>query len=123
MPESDELNATIGHIKYKVDSIDKDLDILLKFSGKAIVQEYITVLTSDPIMEAVYLQVDGQKTQQQIAQTISSSDPTVSRRISKLVELDLIELDRQTDAGRIYRYTKMEHLYKLSKLLTKEQTK
>ena len=35
MPESDELNAVIGHIKYKVDSMDRTLERLLRVNGKA----------------------------------------------------------------------------------------
>lgn len=120
MPESDELHAAINHLKYKVDSIDKGLEILLRFSGQEMIAEYITKLKEDAVMGRVYLCIDGRRTQQQIAQSVGTSEATVSRRIKKLEDIDLIELDRQIDDGKIYRYTKMERLYKLSKILEKE---
>ena len=61
MAESDELNAAINHLKYKVDSIDKGLEILLRFSGKDMISEYIGKFKSDPMMAKVYLCIDSQK--------------------------------------------------------------
>lgn len=70
MAESDELNAAIGHIKYKVDSMDRTLERLLRVNGKAMLADYLEQLGLDPVLKQVYLEVDGSKTQQQIAEAI-----------------------------------------------------
>lgn len=120
MPESDELSAAIGHIKHKVDSMDRTLERLLRVSGKAMLEEYVEQLKSDPILAKVYLAVDGIKTQQQIAKAISHAESTVTYRVRTLLELDLIELISQKDEGKVYQHTKMEKLFKISSRLAKE---
>ena len=55
MPESDELNAAIGHIKYKVDSMDRTLERLLRVNGKAMIADYMEQFAADPILAKVYL--------------------------------------------------------------------
>ena len=123
MPESDELNAAIGHIKYKVDSMDRPLDRLLRVNGKAMFVDYMEHLAADPILAKVYLSVDGYKTQKAISEDTGYSPAVITNRIKTLVDLDLIELLQVTKEGRIYQYTKMESIFKISRNLIKETTK
>ena len=124
MPESDELTAAIGHIKYKVDSMDRTLERLLRVNGKEMVAEYMEKFTADPSLAKIYLNIDGRATQKEIADKTGISEATVTRRIQILAdELDLVELARQTKEGKIYRYTKMEKIFNISKQLAKGQTK
>ncbi len=122
MPESDELSAAIGHIKYKVDSMDRTLERLLRVSGKAMLEDYVEKLKADPILAKVYLAVDGLKTQQQIAATVGNAESTVTDRVRKLLDMDLIELLKQKKEGKIYQYTKMERLFKIAQRLKKEMS-
>jgi hypothetical protein len=78
MPESDELSAAIGHIKYRVDSMDRTLERLLRVNGKVMLADYIEQLNTDPILTKVYLAIDGQKTQKEIAETIGNSNAAVT---------------------------------------------
>ena len=123
MPESDELNAAIGHIKYKVDSMDRTLERLLRVNGKAMIADYMEQFAADPILEKVYLSVDGYKTQKAIGEDTGYSPAVITNRIKTLVDLDLIELLRVTKEGKIYQYTKMESIFKISRNLIKETAK
>lgn len=119
MPESDELNAAIGHIKYKVDSMDRTLERLLRVNGKAMIADYMEQFNTDPILTKVYLAIDGRKTQKAVGEEIGYSAAVVTGRIKALVDLDLIELIRQTKEGKIYKFTKMESIFKISRNLAK----
>jgi DNA-binding MarR family transcriptional regulator len=124
MPESDELTAAIGQIKYKVDSMDRTLERLLRVNGKEMIAEYIEQFDADPSLAKIYLNIDGQSTQKDIADRTGISEATVTRRMHILVnELDLVELSRQTKDGKIYRYTKMEKIFNISKQIAKGQQK
>ena len=100
MPESDELNAVIGHIKYKVDSMDRTLERLLRVNGKAMIADYMEQFAADPILAKVYLSVDGYKTQKAISEDTGYSPAVITNRIKTLVDLDLIELLRATKEGK-----------------------
>ena len=117
MPESDELNAAIGHIKHKVDSMDQTLERLLRVNGKALISDLMEQFRADKMLKEVYLAIDGSRTQKEISKSTGHSEPTVSRRIETLKDLDLIELIRSSNDGKVYQYTKMEKLFKISKLL------
>lgn len=123
MPESDELSAAIGHIKYKVDSMDRTLERLLRVNGKAMIADYMEQFAADPILAKVYLSVDGHKTQKAIGEDTGYSAAVITNRIKVLVDLDLIELLRVTKEGKIYQYTKMERIFKISRNLIKETVK
>lgn len=123
MPESDELNAAIGHIKYKVDSMDRTFERLLRVNGKAMIADYMEQFAADPILAKVYLSVDGYKTQTAISEDTGYSPAVITNRIKTLVDLDLIELLQVTKEGKIYQYTKMESIFKISRNLIKETTK
>lgn len=123
MPESDELNAAIGHIKYKVDSMDRTLERLLRVNGKAMIADYMEQFAADSILAKVYLSVDGDKTQKEIGENTGYSAAVITNRIKTLVDLDLIELLRVTKEGKIYQYTKMESIFKISRNLIKETAK
>lgn len=119
MPESDTLAAAIGHIKYKVDSMDRTLEHLLLVNKDQIMAGLMEKFHNDSTLVKVYQAIDGRKTQKEIGSDISVSDPTVSRRINSLLEMDLIELVRSTKDGKVYQYTKMERLLKINRELEK----
>ena len=123
MAESDELSAAIGHIKFKVDSMDRTLERLLRVNGKAMLADYLEQLGRDPVLRQVYLEVDGSKTQQQIAEAIGKSNATVTGKTKRLEELDLIELVRYDNRGKLFQHTKMETIFKISRELEKETSK
>ena len=123
MAESDELSAAIGHIKFKVDSMDRTLERLLRVNGKAMLADYLEQLDRDPVLRQVYLEVDGSKTQQQIAEAIGKSNATVTGKTKRLEELDLIELVRYDNRGKLFQHTKMETIFKISRELEKETSK
>ena len=107
MPESDVLSAAIGHIKYKVDSMDRTLEHLLLVNRNQIMTEVLDRFNSDPSLVKIYKTIDG------------ISEATVSKRLRILLDLDLIEMVRSTPEGKVYQYTKMERLFKISRELDK----
>lgn len=117
MPESDELYGAIGQIKSKVDSMDKTLERLLRVNGKAMIADYMEQFAADPILAKVYLSIDGCKTQKAIGEATRYSPAVITGRIKTLVDLDLIELSLITREGKIYQYTKMESIFKISQKL------
>ena len=119
MPESDVLSAAIGHIKYKVDSMDRTLEHLLLVNRNQIMTEVLDRFNSDPSLVKIYKTIDGIKTQKEIAANIGISEATVSKRLRILLDLDLIEMVRSTPEGKVYQYTKMERLFKISRELDK----
>jgi DNA-binding MarR family transcriptional regulator len=119
MPESDELNVAIGHIKHKVDSMDRTLERLLRVNGKAMIADYLEQFRTDSLLGRIYLAIDGKKTQKELISEIGCSQPTISRRLQILQELDLIETIQTGRDGMSYQYTRMEKLFNISRTITK----
>lgn len=119
MPESDELNVAIGHIKHKVDSMDRTLERLLRVNGKVMMDDYLEKFRTDPLLVKIYLAIDGKKTQKELITEIGCSQPTISRRLSTLQDIDLIETIRIGRDGLSYQHTRMEKLFKISRAITK----
>lgn len=116
MSESDELYATVNYIKHKVNALEK-IEMLNLRSNKALHEEYTSLLQEDPLLLGVYKAIDGAKSQKEIANTISTTEKTVSVKIKKLVEYGLIEIkDVGANGTRIYKHSVAEQAFKLTHL-------
>lgn len=116
MSESDELYSTVNYIKHKVDALEK-IEMLNLRSNKALLEEYTEILQNDSTLLQIYKAIDGTKSQKEIADIISSSEPSVSRKMQKLLEYGLIEIKEVGAKGkRVYKHTVAEQAFKLSRL-------
>lgn len=116
MSESDELYITVNYIKHKVDALEK-IEMLNLRSNKALHEEYISILQTDPLLLKVYKAIDGAKSQKEIASVVSTTEKTVSVKIKKLAEHGLIEIKNVGTKGeRIYKHSVTEQAFKLTRL-------
>lgn len=116
MSESDELYTTVNYIKHKVDALEK-IELLNLRSNRALYEEYASIFQSDLLLLSVYKAIDGTKSQKEIADTIPTTEKTVSIKIKKLVELGLIEIkDVGANGTRIYKHSVAEQAFKLTRL-------
>ncbi len=115
MGESQELFASVNYIKNKIDTMEK-IELLQLRSNKALREEYISMLQSDILLLKVYKEVDGKKSQKEIAATLNTAESSVSAKITKLFNYGLVEIKEISSNRRIYRHTIAEQAFKLTKL-------
>lgn len=116
MSESSELFATVNYIKHKVEALEK-IEILNLRSNRELKDEYISILQADPLLFLVYKAIDGEKAQNEIADTIKTTAKSVSVKIKKLLEYGLVEIKTiGTKGERIYKQSVAEQAFKLTKI-------
>ncbi len=115
MSESDELYTAVNYIKHKVDALEK-IELLNLRSNKALRDEYISLLESDEWLLKIYKEIDGVKAQKEIAKILNTNDAMISRKISKLSEVGLIEIKEVIGNQRIYKHSVAERAFKLTGL-------
>jgi hypothetical protein len=102
-----ELFHQVRLINSRVTGIEATTEVLLRADGAKIRDPFLEEVRTDTQLGRVYLEVDGQKGQREIAAAlkaagIRTSEATVSRKIDKLRESHFIVLRTQTKAGKIY---------------------
>lgn len=112
MSESQELYASVNYIKHKVEAIEK-IELLNLRSNKALREEYVSILQSDEWLLKVYKEIDGVKSQKEIAAILETNEMMVSRKISKLSDVGLIETKDISGKQRIYKHSVAEQAFKL----------
>lgn len=116
MSESNELYLTVNYIKNKVDALEK-IELLNLRSNKALHEEYISILQADSLLKEVYKEVDGQKSQREIAGIVNTTDPMVSKKIRILLECGLIEIKEVGENGKkVYKHSIAEQAFKLTRI-------
>jgi hypothetical protein len=123
MAESDELFAEVAKLRDEVDEQGLMLDALVRSSG--IGDQLVARIAEDDVMKAILLEVDGEKSQAEIANGLKSrglgaSEATVSRRIDVLTnDLGLIALSHRGQTGKVYHRTRLDSALKVSRRLGK----
>ena len=112
MGESDELYADVNYIKHKVETLEK-ISLLDLRSNKVLYESYVTLLKSDEWLFKVYIEVDGIKSQNDIATNLGITAMKVSRKIKVLREHGLIENFRVIGKQRIYIHSVAEKAFRL----------
>ena len=117
MSESAELLTTVNYIKNKVDALEK-IEMLNLRSNKELRDEYISLLRGDIMLQKVYRAIDGIKAQKDIAESVGTSEKTVSLKVKELSEYGLIEIKSVSKNGkRIYKHSVAEQAFKLTRML------
>jgi hypothetical protein len=124
MAESLDLFNEVRQLRAKVDDLGALTETLVRAQGQDLVDAIMAKLTADAALTAIFLAVDGRRSQTDIlaslkaAKTKGASPATVSRKIDTLQhELHLIELADVTARGKIYRRTNLNRILGISRKL------
>lgn len=124
MAESLDLFNEVRQLRAKVDDLGALTETLVRAQSRDLVKAIMDKLTVDPSLCAVFLAVDGVRSQTDILKSLKSaklkgaSPATVSRKIEVLQhELHLIELADVTAKGKIYRRTNLNRILGISRQL------
>jgi DNA-binding transcriptional ArsR family regulator len=117
---TDELYNELRVIRSRIESIERGQEVLIRADRKAVLAEILPEFQRDPTLGRIYLLVDGVRGQRQIQQEMTASrfavsEPTVSRKLDKLKELELVVLDDRTAVGNIYRKTQFDRALRLTR--------
>jgi hypothetical protein len=107
MPESDPTRKRLSRMEKHLSDIESMTRSILGFQGKEFKAEVLAEMASDDILKQVYLLVDGERSQADIAQELKgkTSSKTVQRKLSDLADKKgLITFVRRANpGGNIYR--------------------
>lgn len=118
MTESKELHEKVDKILQRVESMDNFLPWLIRPQAKAILEEMKPFFVKRISAAKVYLEVDGEKTVTAIGQKLTMKQPNVSREITVLRDMGLIE-PKTTGNSTVYRKTKIDRIIGLSRELAR----
>jgi DNA-binding HxlR family transcriptional regulator len=111
MTESDETQQDIKEIKWRIENVDNKFDMLVRGNEEAL-QEVADLFRGDSSMAQVYLEIDGQQNQKEIADSVGTSPMTVSRKIQDLKRYGLIE-KKEIRNGAIWKKSELHGVMRL----------
>lgn len=114
MPESFDAFDEIQRIRQRLDAIEQTQEILVRANGADVLTDIDNLVDNDPLAARIYLLVDGARTQQDIATTLGTSQPTVSRRLDILEEMHLVRVVDKRGAGNVYAKGAADRILRLS---------
>jgi DNA-binding transcriptional ArsR family regulator len=120
MPESDELAIDIKEIRWRQESMDSSMDLLLKANKERIIDEIAQFFGSSKRRAQVYLAADGNKSVGEIAQALNMKLPNVSTDLSKCAEEGLIERIPSSKGGFTYKKKRIDRVLHIGKFLEKK---
>jgi len=118
MTESDEMHQKMSKILRKVESIDNSTTWLIRLNSQPLREELLKFFKKKKSTAKVFLAIDGVKNVNEIASTINMIPNNVSREITILLNMELIE---PVIEGRntVYKKNKIDKILGLSKELSK----
>ena len=120
MPESLDAYAELRAMRARLEGIEHRQEMLVRAHRDEILDEIWRYIDADPLIGEVYLRVDGKRTQQDIVAAlnksgITASQPTVSRKLSKLMnELGLVEIVERDATGATLRKSDLDKILHLT---------
>lgn len=121
MPESLDAYAELRSMRARLEGIEHRQEMLVRAHRDEILDEIWRYIDGDPLIGEVYLLVDGDRTQQDIVAALKqkgigpASQPTVSRRLSKLMnELGLVEISERDASGAALRKSDLDKILNLT---------
>lgn len=127
MPESLDALNELATIRARIEGIEHTQEVLVRAHAKAILAEVDARFDADPILKAIYLLIDGTRTQQELVALLAGeghtvSQPTVSRKIDVLrKDLHLVEVDTRTRAGETYKKTAVDRILGITRRLERRR--
>jgi hypothetical protein len=126
MSESNELLAQVAQLRNEVEDISVMTRSLFRTMGSEERKEVLEEMRRDPSVGAIFLLVDGARSQGEIVDLLKArkvkgaSRASVSRKLERLHhDLELIALVRRVKAGNVYRQTAKAEALGLIRALTK----
>ena len=116
MTESKELHEKIDMILQRVKSMDNFMFWLIRPQAKEIRKEILLSLQKKGAVIKVFLEIDGEKTVSNIAKELRMKPTNVSREITKLTNMGLVEQE-SVGSTTIYQKTKIDKIIGLTKEL------
>jgi DNA-binding transcriptional ArsR family regulator len=121
MPESDELAIDIKEIRWRQESMDGSMDLLLKANREAIIAEIGNFFGNSKRRAQVYLAVDGDRSVGEITQLLNMKMPNVSTDLSKCAEEGLIErIPVPSKGGFVWKKKRIDKVLHISEYLRKK---
>lgn len=120
MPESDELAIDIKEIRWRQESMDSSMDLLLKANKEAIMKEIALFFGSSKRRAQVYFTVDGKRTVKLIAKTLGMQSPNVSIELTKCFEEGLIERVAGASAEVVWKKKRIDKVLRISDSLRRK---
>lgn len=126
MPETDELFTAIKRIEGRIDSIDFTLEQALACLPQEQLWARIKPVLSRKNTKRVFLVLDTPYSQSQIMARLAESSepvsqPTVSRCLTKLIEVGLVKIVDVRARENIYAKTAMDKLLDITEQLLRKQ--
>lgn len=118
MTESKELHEKVDKILQRVESMDNFMPWLIRPQAKEIREEIVLSLQKQGAVTKVFLEIDGEKTVSDIAKELGMKPPNVSREVTKLTNMGLVE-QKSVGSTTIYQKTKIDKIIGLTKALQK----
>jgi DNA-binding transcriptional ArsR family regulator len=116
---SDVVEKDVREIKYKVEAIEKSVDLLVRANRREIIEDLMIFFGKSRDRVKVFVAIDGEKSVNQIADEIKVRPQNVSRRLTELEREGLIRLKRTDGASKVYEKTEKVAILNLEKVLGK----
>jgi len=126
MPETEDLLEEVKKIRWHQDAIDGNIELLTRAHRKEILEDIMDFFGNVPgkrkaINRAkVFLAIDGKRSVGQIANNLGLQISNVSREITSLKEMSLIEIKNADNEGLIYKKGNVDRLLRISKKIMKD---
>jgi DNA-binding MarR family transcriptional regulator len=117
---SDALEKDVKEIKWKVEGMEKSIDLLVRANRKEIIADIMQFFGKSKERVRVFLEIDGEKTVGQLSDALGMKPENVSRRTTELDNEGLIQVKKTTRDGKVYEKTDKVKILNLDKLLRKE---
>ena len=125
MPETHDLFNEVAQIKDEVEDVREMVDALVRVNSSQLKADILKEMVSDRALAEVFLLIDGSRSQGEILKALQergvrgASPATVSRKLERLVELNLVHFVRREAAGKVYRTARLAEVLGLRRALAK----
>ncbi len=125
MPETHDLFNEVAQIKDEVEDVREMVDALVRVNSNQLKADILKEMVSDRALAEVFLLIDGSRSQGEILKALQergvkgASPATVSRKLERLVELNLVHFVRREAAGKVYRTARLAEVLGLRRALVK----
>jgi len=117
---SDVTGKDVREIKWKVEGIEKSIDLLVRANRGKIVEDMMEFFGRSRDRVNVFLNIDGQKTVDRITRDLNLKKPNVSKRITELQNEGLVAIKKIVKHEYIYEKTEKVRILNLEKILKKK---
>lgn len=125
MPETHDLFNEVAQIKDEVEDVREMVDALVRVNSNELKTDILREMNADRALAEVFLLIDGSRSQGEILKALQerggkgASPASVSRKVDRLNELNLIHFVRREAAGKVYRTARLADVLGLRRALGK----